>query len=71
MKLKGLLSYLRVEEREAGTLRWLGGGHFEVTMKGLGGGAENGWPRHFLISRLLPLVPQGWDETFLPPVAPL
>lgn len=38
LKLKGLLSYLRVEEREAGTLRWLGGGHFEVTMKGLGGG---------------------------------
>jgi hypothetical protein len=28
LKLKGLLSYLRVEERETGTLRCLGGGSF-------------------------------------------
>lgn len=70
MKLKGLLSYLRVEERKAaGTLRWLGGGSFEVTRKGLVGREWRVSQPYALISRLL--VSQGLDTPFLPLEAPL
>lgn len=69
LKLKGLLIYLRVEERKAGTLRWLGGGSFEVTRKGLVGREWRVSQPYALVSRLL--VSQGLDTSFLPLVASL